>query len=372
MKKIFILFSALLTIAACSSNDSSETSLEGNNYNRTLLLTNWADNIIIPSYVNYQSKIEVLAANITTFNSVTTEVNLQAVRTSWIDAYKAYQYVALYNFGKSQEIYLQESANTYPTNVAGIEANVNDGGYNLALLSQFDKQGFPALDYLINGLSTTDALIVAQYTTNGNATKYKKYLTDVTARLKSSADSVITDWNSGYRNSYIANNGTSVGSSVNSTTNNFVKNLEKNIRSGKLGIPAGLFSGGTKHPEKVEAFYKKDLSKELLNTALKASQDFFNGKHFNSAATGEGLGSYLDYLKTIRNGEQLSSIINKQFTTIFTATAALNASFSTQVTTDNAKMILAYDALQQNVIYTKLDMMQALNITIDYIDSDGD
>jgi hypothetical protein len=30
------------------------------------------------------------------------------------------------------------------------------------------------------------------------------------------------------------------------------------------------------------------------------------------------------------------------------------------------------DALQQNVIYTKLDMMQALNITIDYIDSDGE
>jgi hypothetical protein len=70
------------------------------------------------------------------------------------------------------------------------------------------KQGFPALDYLINGLST-DALIVTQYTTNANAAKYKKYLTDVT-RLKSSADSVVTDWNSGYRNSYIANNGTSV------------------------------------------------------------------------------------------------------------------------------------------------------------------
>jgi hypothetical protein len=35
-------------------------------------------------------------------------------------------------------------------------------------------------------------------------------------------------------------------------------------------------------------------------------------------------------------------------------------------------MILAYDALQQNVVYFKLDMMQALNITVDYIDSDGD
>jgi hypothetical protein len=48
-------------------------------------------------------------------------------------------------------------------------------------------------------------------------------------------------------------------------------------------------TGGIKYPEKVEVFYKKDLSKELLNTALKASQDFFNGKHFNSTATGEGL-----------------------------------------------------------------------------------
>jgi hypothetical protein len=34
-------------------------------------------------------------------------------------------------------------------------------------------------------------------------------------------------------------------------------------------------------------------------------------------------------------------------------------------------MILAYDALQQKSS-TKPDMMQALNITIDYIDSDGD
>jgi hypothetical protein len=97
--------------AACSSNDSNETGIEGNNYNRTLLLTNWADNIIIPSYVNYQTKIEVLATNINTFNSVTTGGKLQAVRTS-----KPTKHIniALYSFGKSQEIYLKESANTYP------------------------------------------------------------------------------------------------------------------------------------------------------------------------------------------------------------------------------------------------------------------
>ncbi len=35
-------------------------------------------------------------------------------------------------------------------------------------------------------------------------------------------------------------------------------------------------------------------------------------------------------------------------------------------------MLAAYDVLQQNVVYIKLDMMQALNITIDYVDGDGD
>jgi hypothetical protein len=57
MKK-YSYFSALLTIAACSSNDSNETGIEGNNYNRTLLLTNWADNIIIPSMLITRLKLK--------------------------------------------------------------------------------------------------------------------------------------------------------------------------------------------------------------------------------------------------------------------------------------------------------------------------
>jgi hypothetical protein len=68
---------------------------------------------------------------------------LLTVRTSWLEAYKAYQYVAIYSFGKSEEINLNKAP--YPTNAAGIDANISAGGYNLTLLSQFDKQGFPAL-----------------------------------------------------------------------------------------------------------------------------------------------------------------------------------------------------------------------------------
>lgn len=371
-KKLFIFFSALITLAACSSSDSGEDSTSGSNYDRKLLLTNWADNIIIPSYTNYEAKIATLAQNVAAFTTTANQTNLAAVRTSWLEAYKAYQYVAIYSFGKSEEISFKESANTYPTNVTGIENNILADNYNLALLSQFDKQGFPALDYLLHGLASTDAAIIAYYSTDAHASKYQKYLTAVTAQLATNANLVTTDWKSNYRDLYIANSGASVSGSVAITTNNFVKNLEKDIRSGKIGIPCGVFSNATKFPEKVEAYYKNNLSKELLNTALQASQDFFNGKHYGSATTGEGLKTYLDYVNAMRGGQKLSQIILQQYAAAFTAIAGLDPSFSTQITNNNTLMIAAYDVVQQNVIYTKLDMMQALNITIDYVDSDGD
>lgn len=372
MKKLFLVLSVagIIVAASCSSSSSGDDTTP-DNFNRTALLTNWADNIIIPSYVNYQTTLQTLVTDVAAFNATPNETNLQTVRVSWFEAYKSYQKVAIFYMGKAADISLNESANTYPADAAGIEANVAAGTYDLNLFAQFPRQGFPGLDYLINGLGTNDTAIVGFYT-GVNAAKYKQYLTAVTAKLKLNVDLVITDWNTSYRAAYIASNGKGVNSSVSKTTNLFVKTLEKPIRTGKIGIPAGLFSSGTKFPEKVEAYYKNNISRELLNVAIQAQQDFFNGKYANSPTTGEGLKSYLDSLNAVRSGQNLSTVINNQFTAIFTSNATLNPSFSQQIITDNSKMIAANTVIQQEIIYLKLDMMQALNITVDYVDGDGD
>ncbi|KLT69159.1 imelysin family protein [Flavobacterium sp. ABG] len=371
MKKIVLILGLIVGIYACSSsNDNKDTGGESN-FDRTAMLTNWADNIIIPSYTNYQTKVATLQTAATAFNTTPNDANLKIVRAAWLDAYKAFQYTAIYNFGKALDINFNAMSNTYPADVNGINANIT-GTYNLDLLSQYSRQGFPGLDYLLNGLASDDAGILVFYTTNANAAKYKTYLAAVITKLKQNSDAVLTDWKSGYREAYIKSNGTSVGSSVAETTNNFVKNFEKDVRTGKLGIPAGKFSNGTTFPEKVEAYYKNDVSKDLLNIGIKASQDFFNGKYFASETTGPSLKSYLDFVNATRDGKKLSDIINTQFATIYTTNQALSNSLSQQVINDNTKMLTSYDALQKNVIYTKLDMMQALNITIDYVDGDGD
>jgi predicted lipoprotein len=373
MKKIIFFLGLIITVISCSSGDSGGDNSGSKNYDRAALLANWADNIIIPGYENYQIKVATLSTDATTFTTTPTTANLQTLRASWYEAYKAYQYVGIYGFGKALDINFKEIANTYPTSTTGIEDNVTSGTYNLSLQAQYSKQGLPALDYLLNGLSTDDVTIVTFYTTNAKAANYKKYLTDVTAKLKSTIDAVVTDWKTGgYRNTYVANTGTSVTGAVNVTTNNFVKNLEKDIRTVKLGIPAGLASNGVKFPEKTEALYKGNVSRELLNISIKASQDFFNGKYFASATTGESLKTYLDFVNAVRDGKKLSELINTQYAAVFTANNDLNVSLADQINTDNTKVINAYNVLQKNVIYTKLDMLQALNITIDYVDGDGD
>lgn len=365
MKKIILIFGLLLLFFACSKTEDSQPD---NNYDKTALLTNWADNIIVPSFVNYQSKVNDLVTSSNKFTTAPNVANLIILRNSWIGTYKAFQYVTLYNFGISEKLYFNEVTNTFPTDVVGINANITSGNYNLTIL-QNKNQGLPALDYLINGLGETDAAIVVFYSNNERANNYKKYLKDVIAIMKSNVDLIVTDWNTSYRNQYIENTGTTVTGAINVTTNNFVKNLEKDIRTSKIGFPAGIFSGGVIKPENIEALYKNDISKILLNESLKASQDFFNGKKFNGTTTGPSLKSYLDFVK---KNQQLSDLINTQFTKIFATNNLLNDSFSTQIANDNSKMLTAYDVLQQNVIYTKLDMMQALNISIGYTDSDGD
>lgn len=369
MKKL--LFSVCFVsslLLSCSSSDNSETNNNNTKgYDRTAMLTNWADNIIIPAYENYSSKVNTLSQRTAAFTASPDASTLASLRTEWQNAYTAYQYVAMYDFGKAAELYLKQSANTYPTDVTGIQANIASGTYNLNLQAQFTKQGFPAVDYLINGQGTDSETI--SFFANANASAY---LTTVVNQLKTIAETVTADWKTNFRSQYIQNNGTSVTSSVNKTTNNFIKNLEKDVRTAKMGIPAGLFSNGTTFPDKVEAYYKNDVSKVLLNAGMQAEVDFFNGKAFNGTSTGASLKSALDDVKVVRNNQNLSDIINNQFNLVFAANNTLSDSFSQQIVNDNAKMLAAYSALQQNVVYIKVDMMQALNMTIDYVDGDGD
>ncbi|MDW5290340.1 imelysin family protein [Formosa sp. PL04] len=369
MKNTLYLIGIVLICFSCSSDNGSDTNIS--NYDKQAMLINWADNLIIPAFTDYQTKTEDLETKSSAFVNTPNTATLGELRTSWKMAYVTFQNIGIFDIGKATDLHLIETANTYPTTTASIDANIASGDYNLSAQTQFASQGFPALDYLLYGIGETDQEILAFYTTDTNADNYKQYITDLTAKLKSIAVSILADWNNGYRTTYI-NNSNAVTGSLNQTANNFVEDFEKVIRAPKVGIPAGKFSNGALFPEKVEAYYNNTIGKSLLIESIDASLAFFEGKTYGTNITGPSLKAYLNAVDAQASGLPLSTIITDQYDAILITCNLLSNSLSDQVTADNSKMLTTYDALQQNVVYLKVDMISALGLTIDYVDGDGD
>ncbi|MCC4226971.1 hypothetical protein LL279_02075 [Zunongwangia profunda] len=147
------------------------------------MLLNWADNIIVPAYTSFKTEAENLNNAATVYSNEPTEASLQSLRASWTAAYISFQKVSMFEIGKAEELRYRNRLNIYPSNTQKIEDFVATGSYDLALPSTMDVQGFPAIDYLINGLGATDTEIVSFYTTNGNALGYKNYLGTLTETI---------------------------------------------------------------------------------------------------------------------------------------------------------------------------------------------
>lgn len=358
-----ILIIASLIFTSCSSGDESTPKEETTSFDRGEMLVNWADNIIVPAFSNFNNSTQQLEDLTIAFTSNPSEESLKALRNQFENSYLDFQTVAMFDLGKAEELSYRRFLNTYPLATSEVENKIISGSYNLELPSSFKEQGFPALDYLLNGVGENDAEIVNKF----SSANYKNYLLDVSKRINSLTKKVNVSWQGEYRDTFVNGISSSSTGSVDKFTNKYIMYYETFLRSGKIGYPAGTFTG-TPSPINVEAYYSGDLSKKLYLQALKTTEDFFIGKHFNGGVAGKSFKQYLEFLE---RGD-LSKNILSQFSKINAQASNLDSSLKNQVETNNTVMLAAFDELQKEVVLFKLDMVQALSISINYVDSDGD
>lgn len=367
MKQISFIILSLIVLSSCKP----EQPVYQDTVNRGTILTHWADQIILPGYEQFVATAGDLVAATDAFVASPDQTTLTAAREAVIEAWFDWQEIAMFEIGPAASARLRNQVNIYPVEVQGITENVTSGSYNLALPSQVDRQGFPALDYLLFGLGETDTDILDVFTSGSDAEAYQAYLQEVATRIETLASGVLSEWKNGYRDEYVANDGSSSTASIDVTLNAFMLYYEKHLRAGKIGIPAGVFSGNIL-PSHIEARYEGSLSPALAERALDASIAFFNGRAFGGTSEGPGMKSYLDELDARKGDELLSQAINAQFESGKTALQALSDDLAAELENDLTKVLGAYDELQKNVVLLKVDMMQALNVSISYVDADGD
>ena len=364
--KLFVLSVVFLglTFTQCGNNDAVKFD---DNFDRQAMLMFWADDIIVPSFEAYASELESFQSATSTFFDNPNESNYDLLTSAWLEAYKAWQHVSMFDIGKAEEISLRSYTNIYPSDSLLIEDNVNSGNYNLILPSNYDAQGFPALDYLLFGLAESKSEIIS----NLSQEKYSNYFKVLVERLRSLNNEVLDDWTSNFKTQFIANDGSSATASVDKLVNDFLFYYEKFVRAGKVGIPAGVFSG-SENSNSVEAPYSGVYSKELFQDGFSAVQKFFSGVSFDGSTNGSSLQGYLDHITEFNSSAEISRFILDQWENIDTKLMAVDDNFKLQVEMDNLKMLELYDELQKAVVLLKVDMMCALNIQVDFVDADGD
>jgi predicted lipoprotein len=371
MKKIVRCLIITLALAACVPTDDPSPTVDDTALDRGAMLTHWADNIILPAYQSYDQTLEAMQSATERFSQAPDEASLAELRATWREAYRAWQWVSMYEIGPAEAIALRNFTNIYPTDPEAIDKNVAAKNYILNLPSKYDEQGFPALDYLLYGLAATDAELLSRYTDAERGDAYRGYLQAVVNRLVELTAPVIAEWEGAYRDTFVENTSTSASGSFNTLVNDYLFFYEKALRAGKVGIPAGWFSSAPL-PHTVEGRYAGDISRELLLESIDAVQYFFNGRYLGSESLDMGLAAYLDQVEVEREAEPLSAQINAQFDEARAMAQQLQPNLAQQIADNNQAMLAAYDALQKNVVLLKVDMFQALNVQVDFVDADGD
>jgi predicted lipoprotein len=361
-----LLLGALFFTSSCGTDERGNDT-----WNRSSMLIHWADEIIVPSWNEFAlSSIEASHAA-DSFALFLDSANFESLRSKYESAYRSWQKVSLFEIGPGEQRNIRVRCNTYPADTLTIRVLSESFDFNnppnFLLPSTFTQQGFPALDYLLFAKGSTNEQL-EYFHTHPEVVGYIQMLFSNISLL---GNEVYMDWTSGYKTIFVEANGSSASASVNKMSNDFIFHYEKELRAGKVGIPAGIFSNNVL-PQNIESVYNPELSKELFQISFDTHVNFFNGKSFDGLSEGPSFSEYLDHLGATEDGTPLSDAVNQQFNESRTALHAITENFKATVENDVFSMLALYDELQRNTIRIKTEVMQVLNVKIDYVDADGD
>ena len=356
---VLLLFCSIVLSGSDDNVGNSDVGID-----KAALLTNYADNIIIPAFEQIYTNALILEQTFDDLKEGYTESKLNKLQQSFKEVRKNWQYCSPFGFGPAEDLLLRQSINTFPTDTFRIKDNISIGDYNLTISSNFKAKGLPALDYLLFSVDYSEEEV--QFTD----AKRIKYIEDIIDDMLMNLKEVRDNWQT-YREEFISRTGNDVGSSLSQMINEFIFDYEI-AKNAKLAFPLGLRSSDIL-PYHFEAPYSQ-LSSFLLSDNLAAYRQIITGPDYNDETKTDNLYEYLNELSATRGDSLLADVILREFDETTTLFNKLDISFfrSVGLESEKAKIEAGYKNMQETTVLFKNDMTSALGIRITYQDNDGD
>ncbi len=330
------------------------------------LRTNMGEEIILPSYKNFQSSLTPLKAAVDSFAQNSDSEHLKAVKTAFESAYITWQKASFYQFGPAEDALLRQHINNFPANTTNIDDNILLENVDLTY-GNYTSKGFPALDYLLYGVATDEEGVLFYYQEDAEREKRLAYLQAIVVDMQNKIAGVINTWETSYLAKFNEASGTGTGSAIGNVVNAFVLHFERHLRDNKVGIPLGVRSFGAVQPDKAEGLYS-GLSVTLASANIKAMHDFYRGVSTDNV---NGLG-FDDFMISLDQAN-LATEIDAQFNKTTNEINLIPSPYVENLEQGNITQAdLAYDELKALLLLLKVDMTNALSVQITYQDNDGD
>lgn len=332
------------------------------NFDRTKILVNLTDQIILPAWEDFESATAVLKSRYATFQANLDEESLSELQTSWFTARIAWKNCEPFKFGPLESSGLENEVDLWPANATGIESAIDayDGSDSYLIKIGSDRKGFAGLEYL---LFSSDVVTTLELFKKENRMIYLGLLVDA---LSDIAVQMHTTWRDDYAAGFKEDIGNDAGASTTLLANELIYHIEvtKNYR---VETPLGIRSGSSVPlPETLESYYAHQ-SKALIAQSLEITHQVFAG------GDGSGFDDYLDELN-IQDEENklLSQVIFEQIALCETDLEEIDGSLADALEYDIAAVEKLYVDLKELTLLIKTDMMSQLGLLVVFSDNDGD
>jgi hypothetical protein len=306
-----------------------------------------------------------------TFINLTSSNNFLTLRTSFFNTYLLWEKCSAFEFGPAESNTLRVMMNTFPCDTAQIHSNINLGTYDLTQAQNIDAAGLPAIDYMLYGISDSEAEFIEFYKDSLFGATRLNYVTAIIGQMKALVTNVHDSWSlSGtYYTSFVQNLGTDVGSSLSLIVNGLSQDYEM-LKNARIGIPLGKKTLDIPLPHKTEAYYS-GRSMELAIQHLISIKELYAGIN-DEGTDGMGLDDYIKGLESEGVISGLNEIIINRFTNIESMMVIIPDPLSESVVAESAMLNELYNELVKQVVSLKTDLPSAMGVLISYQDNDGD
>lgn len=353
-----LLISSLLFAVSCNSN-GDEPVFE---FDRSELLVNISENLIIPAYTNFDREVEELESLTEAFLSNKELSHLEVLQSKWVEVKQSWKLAEAFNFGPADDFFLATSVDSWPLNEAGLVAAIGDYNGSDSYLTSVgsDKKGLVAIEYLLFNCDTASILAAFE---DDNRQSYLQLL--VNELSKNSSRILVEGWNETFLASFQSDLSSGSSSSLNRLANSLIC-LQENVKNFKVATPAGIRTSSSPLPDLVESPYA-NASVLFIRENMAMIQAVYSGQD------GVGFDDYLSGMSDAGIVEgNLNNEILSQFSVINEALNKVEIPLSTAVETDADNVLQLFIALQELTVLMKTEMMSQLGLTVTFSDNDGD